>query len=263
MFSKGSRYRNLSEFVFLTAEGERIRSKVLRVIPSRESNVLHTVKSGDRLDLLAYQYYGDTTKWWQISDANPHWPFPIDLLGTTPMVEERFSLTHADFEVRYDRLITALENIGTVGNDLISYFTVDEPFESQEIVKPNFLDVKVLVKYPPAKRALVLAAIQTQNFHRLSSFSFEQETDLVEVFTIDDPEVKRGWDLLVANLRQTPGVVTVESSLSDGLLTLVYNTAMVSRESLLGLINQQGFIVDVTPISRAGKKIHIPPNQVA
>jgi len=263
MFSKGSRYRNLSESVFLTAEGERIRSKVLRLIPPRESTVLHTVKGGDRLDLVAYKYYGDTTKWWQISDANPEWSFPVDLLGTTPLVEERFSLTHADFEVRYDRLITALKNLGVVGNDLVTYFTLNEPFESQEIAQPNFLEEKVLVKYPPANRALVLAAIRTHDFHRLSSFSFMQQTDLVEVFTIDDPEVKRRWRLLVSDLGQTPGVVAVESSVAEGIFTLAYNTETVARESLLGLINQQGFIVDITPISRIGRKIHIPPNQVA
>lgn len=262
MFTKGSRYRNLSELVFLTAEGERVRGKVLRLIPERESNVMHTVKGGDRLDLLAYKYYRDTSKWWQISDANPERPFPVDLLDTTPLVEELFVLTHADFEVRYAELIVALKHLGTVHSNIVSYFESKEPFESKQIVEPNFLEAAVLVIYEPARRASVLDAIQDYQFHRLGSFGFPQGTDFVEVFTLDDPKIKRDWDLVVATLSQSPGVVKVESSLADAMLTLVYNTEMVAKESLLSLMNQRGFIVDVTPASRVGRKINIPPNQI-
>jgi len=31
----------------------------------------HTVVAGDRLDLLALQYYNDDRLWWRILDANP------------------------------------------------------------------------------------------------------------------------------------------------------------------------------------------------
>jgi len=270
MFSKGSRYRNLSELVFLTAQGDRVRSKVLRIIPSRESNVLHAVKDGDRLDLLAYKYYSDTKKWWQISDANPEWAFPLDLLKTAPLAEEVFAMTHADFEVRYDRLITALENIGEVINNSVNYFELKEPSAQEilekdfrkEIVEPNYLEERVLVRYPPAQRAAVLAAIQDHDFHLLGAFSFTKGPDLVETFTIDDPEVKRVWDLLVATLGQMPGVVTVKSSLTDKTMGLVYNSDTVTRESLVSLMNAHGFIIETTPVTRVGRKIRIPPNQV-
>jgi len=267
MFNRGSRYRNLSESVVLTAAGERIRGKVLRVIPGPESIVRHTVKLGDRLDLLAYKYYGDTTKWWQIGDANPARPFPVDLLDTAPLAEELFYLGHAGFEVRYAQLIIALKNIavkkdGAVRHDIVSYFDLKEPFEIEEIVEPNFLEESVLVTYEPANRAAVLAAIHDHEFHRLGSFAFSQGADLVEVFTIDDPEVKRGWNLLVAGLGQTAGVVKVESSLAERTLGLAYNTDMLTKESLLSLMDKQGFIVNATPSMRVGQKINIPPNQV-
>jgi hypothetical protein len=252
MFSKGSRYRNLSESVFLTAAGERIRGKALRVIPAPESNVLHTVKGGDRLDLLAYKYYGDTTKWWQISDANPERPFPLDLLETTPLAEELFTLIHANFAVRYDHLIIALENIGTVRNDAVNYFELQETMETSappQVVTPSFLDEKIMVVYPPAERDAVLTAIEAHKFHRLGSFSFPQGTDLVEIFTIDDPAVKANWDLLVANLSETPGVVEVESSIAERTLSLVYNTDTVTQESLVGLMKEQGFVVETAPRS--------------
>lgn len=32
----------------------------------------HTLKAGERLDLLALHYYNDPKRWWRILDANPH-----------------------------------------------------------------------------------------------------------------------------------------------------------------------------------------------
>ena len=31
----------------------------------------HTLAGGERLDMLAYHYYGDPRRWWRILDANP------------------------------------------------------------------------------------------------------------------------------------------------------------------------------------------------
>jgi hypothetical protein len=43
-------------------------------IPLSENDVfLYTIR-GDRLDNLAYQFYGDPTYWWIISIANPDLP---------------------------------------------------------------------------------------------------------------------------------------------------------------------------------------------
>lgn len=39
-------------------------------IPLSESDVYVITTVGDRLDSLAYQYYGDATLWWVISTAN-------------------------------------------------------------------------------------------------------------------------------------------------------------------------------------------------
>jgi phage tail protein X len=268
MFSTSSRYNSLVESVFVNAKGERLRGKNLRLIRLPESNVLHTVTSGDRLDLLAYKYYGDTTKWWQISDANPHWPFPTDLLDQSPLVEELFMLSHPDFEVRYANLITSLKNIGAVRNDVVSFFDLKEgsnpsrPFEFLELIEPNFLEETVLVIFAPADRALVLAAIQSKGFHRLSSFSFPQGENLAESFTIDDASAKKSWNELVATLRETPGVVQVQSTLTEATLFITYNSGMVARESLAGLIRTKGFIFDAVPSARVGRKINVPPNQI-
>jgi hypothetical protein len=57
----------------------------------------HTLKSTDRLDLLALHYYNDSRKWWRILDANPEILCGADLsdpelVGTViliPAAEER------------------------------------------------------------------------------------------------------------------------------------------------------------------------------
>ena len=41
----------------------------------------HPVSRGDRLDQLAYTYYGQPLQWWHIADANPAFLSPLALLG--------------------------------------------------------------------------------------------------------------------------------------------------------------------------------------
>jgi nucleoid-associated protein YgaU len=43
------------------------------------NGVVHTWIQGDRLDTLAYKYYGDAQKWWVILDANPRFMTPFDI----------------------------------------------------------------------------------------------------------------------------------------------------------------------------------------
>ncbi len=80
MFFKGSRYKNLPDVVTTDANGQAARSKTLRRIPDTPGTFLHTVSQTDRLELLAYKYYGDPQKWWLICDANPDIALPTDLL---------------------------------------------------------------------------------------------------------------------------------------------------------------------------------------
>jgi nucleoid-associated protein YgaU len=84
MFFKGSRYERVKDYVALDARGNRSRVKRMRRIslpqqPGAKKPLTYIVKEGDRLDLLAYTYYGDPTKFWLICDANPTM-FPHELL---------------------------------------------------------------------------------------------------------------------------------------------------------------------------------------
>ena len=40
------------------------------IVPETDNDIWVISQYGDRLDLLAYQYYGDTSLWWYIARAN-------------------------------------------------------------------------------------------------------------------------------------------------------------------------------------------------
>jgi hypothetical protein len=49
---------------------EVYRSKIYTDIPLRNDDVYVVTQTGDRLDLLAYEYYRDQSLWWIIASAN-------------------------------------------------------------------------------------------------------------------------------------------------------------------------------------------------
>lgn len=93
MFSKTSRYRKLPDVITLDAKGRRLAVKELRLLPQVTAVFRHTVKAGERLDQLAYQYYKQPRKWWLICDANPQFLSPVALLGQEVIVSARFPVT--------------------------------------------------------------------------------------------------------------------------------------------------------------------------
>lgn len=64
MFFKGSRYLANSQ-----PNKGRIQP---RDIHTSEGLLEHCIQQGERIDLLAYEYYDDARLWWKILDANPH-----------------------------------------------------------------------------------------------------------------------------------------------------------------------------------------------
>jgi len=53
---------------------------VLPPVPEDPNDIFHTVISGDRIDLLAWHYYQDSTLWWYIAVANDLELLPVDLI---------------------------------------------------------------------------------------------------------------------------------------------------------------------------------------
>lgn len=263
MFIRGSRYRNLEESTPINSKGERHLIKNLRLITSAEGQFEHTVNQGDRLDLLAYKYYRNSTKWWQINDANPEFSFPTDLLDQEPLAEEKFLLTHPGFENRFHDLIVVLEQLGS---EVEVKAPEINPFSSNPVpLKPDFIASTVVVVYDhtiASRRQDIINAIKNEEFHLLNSFHWPLGTLTAEAFTFDDEKVKKNWQELTRSIQDTSGVIEVISQVTESSLYLIYNKAVIQSASILAQIQAKDFAAKTVNFSRLGKKTTIPPNQV-
>ncbi len=79
MIFKGSRYEKTGTTTVIDSTGRAVTALRLRFIAPTPAGYLHTVKTDERLDLLAYQYYRNPEKFWLIADANTEMD-PEDLL---------------------------------------------------------------------------------------------------------------------------------------------------------------------------------------
>lgn len=62
--------------ILSTSQGVKYyKAKKYPPIPPQESDIYVVTVQGDRLDLLANQYYNDSTLWWVISVANSNITF--------------------------------------------------------------------------------------------------------------------------------------------------------------------------------------------
>lgn len=95
VFSKLSRYRQVPDTEVPDARGRVLAAKGLRPLPAVTGTFRHTVDSGDRLDTLAYSYYGQPLQYWHICDANPDFLSPLALLGQEPVAATRFPVSVA------------------------------------------------------------------------------------------------------------------------------------------------------------------------
>jgi nucleoid-associated protein YgaU len=70
MIFKGSRYKNVGVYQAQDATGRTVNALNIRFIPVTPAGYLHTFTIDERLDLLAYRFYGNPEKFWLIADAN-------------------------------------------------------------------------------------------------------------------------------------------------------------------------------------------------
>ena len=55
------------------ASGKRYYGTTLPPTVTKQTTDIYIITAyGDRLDLIAYDYYGDASKWWIITSANPN-----------------------------------------------------------------------------------------------------------------------------------------------------------------------------------------------
>jgi nucleoid-associated protein YgaU len=79
MIFKGSRYQSTGVYQAVDALGRTVTALKIRYIPPTPAGYLHTFTNDERLDLLAFKFYGNPEKFWLIADANPDMD-PEDLL---------------------------------------------------------------------------------------------------------------------------------------------------------------------------------------
>ena len=74
-FPTDSRYHGSATLTYVTPDGQRITYLARRLVPQPgapnfSTMAQHTVRQGDRLDLLAAKYLGDPLMFWLLCDAN-------------------------------------------------------------------------------------------------------------------------------------------------------------------------------------------------
>jgi len=71
VFSDGSRYLKVPDYLTVGRDGQPVRVKQARPSGQPTGTFQYQVRVGDRLDLLAFRFYRSSKKWWLICDANP------------------------------------------------------------------------------------------------------------------------------------------------------------------------------------------------
>lgn len=256
MFFKGSRYRNLPQSANLTADGERLLGVETRLIPAVAGQFLHTVSEGDRLDLLAFKYYGDPKRWWLIADANRNAAeYPPDMLDRGPIIDEELGLVQTSMN---GRVLALIDSLGQWGPAELAHADATRGKRILPDATP------IVVRYGAGARASVIDEILMAGFSIIASFVWAHGSETAEMFTIADEAIKGAWSDLMNELARVPGVECAQSLESHERVHLVYDGARVSRDSILGLFADAGFSV-VPELSRQagrlGSRIVIPPNE--
>jgi len=70
MIYKYTRYRKTPVTIDRSTQKVLFTSRPLFSFPT-EGSMTHVWKEGDRLDVLAYEYYGTSQLWWVILESNP------------------------------------------------------------------------------------------------------------------------------------------------------------------------------------------------
>jgi phage tail protein X len=252
MIGPGSRYSDLPQTTNVTATGEQLLGVTVRFIPRVAASFVHTVQQGERLDLLAFKYYGDASRWWQIADANPaEAAYPPALLDARPIVDEIIETTCPGLNTRLLGLIGTLAGHGAA---------------SRRMIGPNGERIETAgavleVSYGAAgDRATLIANIRAAGFSVLKSIAWPGG----EAFTIVDPALEGAWSTLLATLRKAPGVAAVRSEVPLVRLAIRYNGNLMPGDEIRRHIAAAGFAVIPSRsvrLDRPGTQIVIPPNQ--
>jgi hypothetical protein len=89
MFAPGSRYERVPDAIHVDRGGRARPYKLLHTFPPG-GPTLRTIEvaDGDRLDLVAFRFYGDPEQFWRICDGNlALWPGDLEVAGTRVRIQ--------------------------------------------------------------------------------------------------------------------------------------------------------------------------------
>lgn len=93
-----NRYKNIRPIK--KKDGRRVyKSRAYPIIPKSDQDIYIVTQESDRLDTIAYQFYGDSTLWWIIASANNIHDAPIGIQeGIELRIPQNYQKIINDFE---------------------------------------------------------------------------------------------------------------------------------------------------------------------
>jgi hypothetical protein len=84
MYAPGSRYARVPQAVFVDTDRRSRPYTLLRPFgPVAPTQQVHELGDGERLDLVAFRFFGDPEQFWRICDANATLrPDDLEVVGT-------------------------------------------------------------------------------------------------------------------------------------------------------------------------------------
>ena len=86
-----SKYNLTDRYADRKGKVDKYNTTYYRRIPEKDTDIFVITTEGDRLDLLAYQFYGDPELWWFIANVNG-----LSSLNVEPGVSLRIPASVAD-----------------------------------------------------------------------------------------------------------------------------------------------------------------------
>jgi hypothetical protein len=85
MFAPTSRYAQVATAIYTDRDGVQHPYVLLRRFPAAApTRQQHKIAGGERLDLLAFRFFGDPEQFWRLCDANTELrPEDLELPGTS------------------------------------------------------------------------------------------------------------------------------------------------------------------------------------
>lgn len=262
MIGKRSRYYKLDQASFPDRQGVERQCKALRRTSQIGAQFVHTLEAGDRLDHLAYKYYGQSLHWWRICDANMAFASPLALIDKLPHLTIRFVLTTQHYPLPIAQLMSALQLVnGVIGVEkenfvepLATTLADGAPMFSLPSALAAALDQAVTTQQLPVSLQL---AMQAQSISLNGSLRVRApSTGLWQIDINEGEAIYRFWYVdTLTGISVNQAILTTQLS-----LLVSFNRLSTNEQAIADAMTAAGFVIGETQTQvRAGEGVFIPP----